>query len=572
MQGRLGEALAAYDVACRDHPDAWCRGPAGADVLRRRAASTSPSPRTTPSSSITPTNVVAKAGRAEVLRTAGRLDESLAAYEGALPRAPGEHRGQARPRRGPAQHGPPGAPRSRRATPRLRDHPGDKGVKLARAGLLKAGGRPGEALRAYESLVQDHPGCAAAHTGRDEALKAQGRRGDALRAYQAILRDHPLNVVARNGCAEVLKSPGALRGRPRGLRRDPPRPPGQRGGQERLRRHAQGAGSPRRRARRLRRRPPRAPRNTVLGAGRADILRSLGRSRTRSPPTRPSSATARRSSWPAPAAPRCCARWGASRTRSPSTRPSSEQHPTNVAAKTGRARVFRASGRLDDARRAYEAAGREHPGDRSIKRGSAPTCSGRRAGSTTRAPPTTPCSAPTPRTSAPRSAAPAPTRPSASPRTRCGPCRAAARRASWSGWASHARGLILLRAGKVDEALRVSRTPALRPVPPPPRRLPHRDGRRPPPPASPRRGRRRPRRGGAAPLRPQAELLRVHAFGARAALDEARCAYRLLPPAPAGLVRELVGELGRRFVDRSSAQHDDAWLYRQEIDACLLSA
>jgi hypothetical protein len=67
-------------------------------------------------------------------------------------------------------------------------------------------------------------------------------------------------------------------------------------------------------------------------------------------------------------------------------------------------------------------------------------------------------------------------------------------------------------------------------------------------------------------------MLRVHAFGAQGRFGEARAAYLLFPPAAGAPVRDLAEELRRRFVDEAPAEHDDDWLVRRQLEACLLSA
>jgi tetratricopeptide (TPR) repeat protein len=119
--------------------------------------------------------VVAKTGRAEVLKALGRLSEALAAYDAVSA-----------------------------------EHPEDVVAKTGRAEVLKALGRLSEALAAYDAVSAEHPENVVARRGRAEVLKAFGKLDDALAAYDAVIAEHPEDVVARRGRAEVLKALGKL--------------------------------------------------------------------------------------------------------------------------------------------------------------------------------------------------------------------------------------------------------------------------------------------------------------------------------------------------------------------------
>ena len=154
-----------------------------------------------------PEDVFAKTGRAEVLKALGRPTEALAAYE----QISREHPENVFAKNGRAE--------VLKALGRLtealaayehisREHPEDVVVKNGRAEVLKALGRPIEALAAYEQISREHPEDVVAKTGRAEVLKALGRPTEALAAYEQILREHPDDVVAKNCRAEVLKALG----------------------------------------------------------------------------------------------------------------------------------------------------------------------------------------------------------------------------------------------------------------------------------------------------------------------------------------------------------------------------
>jgi len=140
--GRLEEALQAYDHAVRDFPQ----------------------------------NVVARTGRAEVLKEQGRLEEALQAYDHAV-----------------------------------RGFPQDVVARNGRAEVLKELGRLEEALQAYDHAVRDFPQDVVARNGRAEVLKWLVRMEDALAYYEATLRDFPTDAAARNGKVSVLVQLGRYR-------------------------------------------------------------------------------------------------------------------------------------------------------------------------------------------------------------------------------------------------------------------------------------------------------------------------------------------------------------------------
>jgi Flp pilus assembly protein TadD len=140
----------------------------------------------------------------------------------------------------------------------------------------------------------------------------------------------------------------------------------------------------------------------------------------------------------------------------------------------------------------------------------------------------------------------------------------------WAGYRVH--GMILLRTGKVDEAARILEDGAQSN----PGLLGRDHFRTALAVVRLRQGRYADAAevlGSVVQLRvePQAELLRVHAFGAQGRSGEAGAAYLRLRPPRSPQVRELIDELRRRFVDGEPPRHDGAWLIRREIDACLLA-
>ncbi|HKQ08541.1 MAG TPA: tetratricopeptide repeat protein [Blastocatellia bacterium] len=156
-----------------------------------------------------PENVVAKNGRAEVLRAMGRLSEALAAYD----HAGAEHPESVVAKRGRAE--------TLRAIGKLQDalvaydniiaaDSGDVIAKTGRAETLRTMGRLSEALAAYDSVIAEYPENVVAQSGRAEVLRAMGRLPEALAAYDTVIAEHPESVVAKNGRAEVLRAMGRL--------------------------------------------------------------------------------------------------------------------------------------------------------------------------------------------------------------------------------------------------------------------------------------------------------------------------------------------------------------------------
>jgi tetratricopeptide (TPR) repeat protein len=174
-QGRLDDALAAYDEVRREHPEDVVAKNGRAEVLKSQGRLDEALTAYDDVRREHPEDVFAKAGRAEVLKSLGQLEEALAAYDDVS-----------------------------------RQHPDDVVAKNGRAEVLKSQGRLDEALTAYDDVRRQHPENVVAKNGRAEVLKSQGRLDEALTAYDDVRRQHPENVVAKNGRAEVLKSQGRL--------------------------------------------------------------------------------------------------------------------------------------------------------------------------------------------------------------------------------------------------------------------------------------------------------------------------------------------------------------------------
>ena len=154
-----------------------------------------------------PQNAVARNGRAETLRAMGRLDEALAGYDRTVEDFPENavaRNGRAETLRALGRFDEALAAYDRT----VEDFPQDAFARTGRAETLRALGRFDEALAAYDRTVEDFPQDAFAQTGRAETLRALGQFDEALAAYDRTVEDFPQNAVARNGRAETLRALG----------------------------------------------------------------------------------------------------------------------------------------------------------------------------------------------------------------------------------------------------------------------------------------------------------------------------------------------------------------------------
>lgn len=143
-----------------------------------------------------------------------------------------------------------------------------------------------------------------------------------------------------------------------------------------------------------------------------------------------------------------------------------------------------------------------------------------------------------------------------------------------SGWIGyHIRGMILLRKGRIDEAVRIFEHGAVSDPIPSSREyfrnalavacLRRRDLAR----------AESALEGVSTPLlQPQANVLRLHVFGARGKEAPAVAAYEKLSDKPWYIPDELVAELRRRYLLKEEPRHDDEWVYRQELDTFLFDS
>ena len=208
------------------------------------------------------------------------------------------------------------------------------------------------------------------------------------------------------------------------------------------------------------------------------------------------------------------------------------ENPGDVVAKNGRAEVLKALGRFDDALTAYDQTCREHPNNVVAKSGMACVLAvlGR------------PLEALELLSDKPPGG-----------------------EQDWIGF--HIRGMILLRIGKVDDAIVIFERGANDS----PGAI-HRDYYR----TALALARLHLRDYAAAAtvleqigsplLRTQTAVLRVHSFGAQGQFTRAAEAYKQLPSKTPAIIADLLAELHLRYVDRRPAQHDDAWVIQRELD------
>jgi tetratricopeptide (TPR) repeat protein len=175
VQGRLQDALDAYDAVINAHPQDAVAQNGRAEVLKAQGRLHEALGAYETVINAHPQDVVAQTGRAEVLKAQGRLQDAIDAYDAVV---------KAHPQNAVAQNG--------------------------RAEVLKAQGKLQVALDAYDAVIKAHPQNAVAQNGRAEVLKSQGRLQEALAAYDAVIRAHPQDTFAQNGRLSILILLGIL--------------------------------------------------------------------------------------------------------------------------------------------------------------------------------------------------------------------------------------------------------------------------------------------------------------------------------------------------------------------------
>ncbi|MFN2452945.1 MAG: hypothetical protein ABR577_01860 [Pyrinomonadaceae bacterium] len=73
-------------------------------------------------------------------------------------------------------------------------------------------------------------------------------------------------------------------------------------------------------------------------------------------------------------------------------------------------------------------------------------------------------------------------------------------------------------------------------------------------------------------LQPQANILRLHAFGAQGNIERVTTAYQSLTSSPPLFASELIEELSHQYISDEAPRHDDEWVFNQEVDVLLLIA
>ena len=394
--------------------------------------------------------------------------------------------------------------------------------------------RPAEALKAYEQAESFGAG-AVAKAGKAETLRGLGRLHDALAAYESAIGEHPEDVVAKNGRAETLRVMGrhgeALAAYDATVADHPGDVVAKNGRAETLRAMGQLQEALAAYDSTLAEHPDRVD----TKAGRAETLRALNRLRD------------------------ALAAYDEAVAR----------HPESAVAKAGRAETLRAMGRLQEALAAYDEAISQHPENAVSKRGRAEVLKAlRRLDEALQAYDEVLADNPN----------------DAITRNGCSGVLLALRRydealallpienpVSLSDWIGfHIRGMIMLRRGNIDEAIRIFEHGVREdPIPSSREYFSNALGA-----ACLRRG-DLVRAGKAleevkAPLlQPQANVLRLHAYGALG--DEARAAlaYEDLREKPWFIPDALIPELHRKYILKEGPRHDDNWVFEQESDMFL---
>ncbi len=211
------------------------------------------------------------------------------------------------------------------------------------------------------------------------------------------------------------------------------------------------------------------------------------------------------------------------------------EHPENVVARTGRAETLKALGRFDEALAAYEAVIADFPLDNVAKR--ARSCVLMALGRYEQALENLP----------------------------------EGNLVTFGDWVGyHIRGMILLRTGKIDEAIQIFQRGTDNPWPL------HREYFNTALAIALIKRRNFMQAGQvldkvAAPLlQPQANLLRLHSYGEQNNFERASEAYESLTTNPWSISDELISELHRRYILKEEPRYDDDWVIEQEESTTML--
>ena len=206
--GQYHDALKAYDNAC-NHGQKLVSRCGRAEVLKSMGRLEEVLTEYDKAIQEFPLDVVPRNGRAEVLKSLGRLEEALTEYDKAVQEFP--HNVVSRCGRAEVLKS---LGRLEEALAEydkaIQEFPLDVVPRSGRAEVLKSLGRLEEALTEYDKAIQEFPLDVVPRSGRAEVLKSLGRLEEALTEYDKAVQEFPLDVVPRNGRAEVLKSLGRL--------------------------------------------------------------------------------------------------------------------------------------------------------------------------------------------------------------------------------------------------------------------------------------------------------------------------------------------------------------------------
>jgi tetratricopeptide (TPR) repeat protein len=485
-----------------------------------------------------PQNAFARTGRAEVLRELGRLEDALQAYELTAKDFPQD--AVARNGRAEVLRDLGRLEDAHQAYEQaVKDFPQEVFARTGRAEVLRELGRLEEALQAYEQTANDFPQNAVARNGRAEVLRDLGRLEEALQAYGQAANDFPQNAVARTGRAEVLRDLGRLEDALQAYEqtaKDFPQDAVARNGRAEVLREL-GRLEDALQAYELTAKD--FPQNAFARTGRAEVLRDLGRLEEA---LQAYELTANH--FPQ----NVVARTGRAEVLRDLGRleealqaydQTANDFPQDAFARTGRAVVLRDLGRLEDALQAYELAINDFPHDEVARNGRATVlvALGHWDEALSRLPDRPPVT-----------------------------------EGEWIAY--HIRGMILLRTGKLDSAIQIFEDGAAR-NPRPKDRDYFRTAL-----ALARLRQKHPAEAvevleetSAPEMASPADLLRLHSFGLLSRLDRAADAYDRLGEAAERRsdVREVREELHRRYLAHLPPQHSDDWLIEQET-AILLAA
>jgi tetratricopeptide (TPR) repeat protein len=420
----------------------------------------------------------------------------------------------------------------------IKQHPENVVAKTGRAEVLKAQGQLPAALAAFDEVIKQHPENVFAKTGRAEVLKAQGQLPAALAAFDEVIKQHPENVVARNGRAEVLKAQGQL-------------PAALAAFDEVIKQHPENVFAKTGRAEVLKAQGqlPAAlaafdevikqhPENVVAKTGRAEVLKAEGqlpaalaafdeviKQHPEDVVARNGRAEVLKAQGQLPAA-------------LAAFDEVIKQHPEDVFAKTGRAEVLKAQGQLPAALAAFDEVIKQHPEDVVARNGRSCVLAGLRRYDEALA-----------------------DLPNKIPETL----------GDWIGF--HIRGMIMLRKGNIDEAIRIFQRGAKDDPIPLSKQYFHTALSV----ALMRHGEywsatKVLSKVEAPELQPQVSVLLTHCYGENNQAAKAIEAYESISAKPWSISNELIEELHRRYVLGQPPQRSNDWVFDQEIASLLVVA